>query len=296
MYRQSQVFIVGCGDIGRRVARLEMAAGHSVAALARSEEAARAAESLGIQAVRGDLDRPESLAGLPAAPETLHYFAPPPGAGTGDPRLGALLAALDPKALPRRLVYISTSGVYGDCRGEWVDEDRPCNPQSDRARRRLDAETKLREFGERSGMPCMILRAPGIYGPGRLPVERIRRGIPVVDERDSPYSNRIHADDLAAACCAAARLGRAGRAYNISDGHPTTMTDYFNRVADLCGLPRPPAISLAAARQVLSPSMLSFLEESKRLDNRRMREELRVELQYPDLATGLPACLAAERA
>jgi nucleoside-diphosphate-sugar epimerase len=289
------IFIVGCGDIGRRVAGLEMAAGHRVAALARSDEAAGKLAAEGIRAVRGDLDAADSLGGLPAAPKTLYYFAPPPATGSGDPRLSALLAALDLAALPGRLVYISTSGVYGDCRGEWVDEDRPPQPHSDRARRRMDAELRLRAFGERHGVPYVILRVPGIYGPGRLPVERIRQGLPVVDERDSPWSNRIHADDLAAACFAAARVGGSGRAYNVSDGHPTTMADYFNRVADLFGLPRPPAVSLAEARRVLSPSMLSFLEESKRLDNRRMREELGVELRYPDLAVGLPACREEER-
>jgi nucleoside-diphosphate-sugar epimerase len=137
----------------------------------------------------------------------------------------------------------------------------------------------------------IILRVPGIYSPGRLPVERVRQGVPVLIETDAPWSNRIHADDLAAACFAAARCGRSGQAYNISDGHPTTMTDYFWRIADLYGLPRPPAISMAEARRVLSPSMLSFLEESKRLDTRRMRDELGVALRYPDLASGLPTCL-----
>jgi nucleoside-diphosphate-sugar epimerase len=295
MYRQDFVFIVGCGDIGRRVADLEMAAGHWAAALARSEDTAVQLAQRGIRAVRGDLDVPDSLIRLPASAATLYYFAPPPAAGTGDPRLAALLAALDPAALPRRLVYIGTSGVYGDCCGEWVDEDRPPDPRTDRARRRLDAELRLRELGERHGVPYAILRVPGIYGPGRLPVERIRRGTPVVDERESPYSNRIHADDLAAACFAAARLGEPGRIYNVSDGHPTTMTDYFYRVADLYGLPRPPAVSLAEARRVQGPSMLSFLEESRRLDNRRMLEELRVKLRYPDLASGLPACREEEQ-
>ena len=289
------VFIVGCGDIGRRVAAREMSAGKGVAALARSEGTAKSLAQEAIRTVRGDLDVPASLAGLPPSPEVFYYFAPPPPAGTGDPRLGALLAALDPIRLPRRLVYISTSGVYGDCAGEWVDEDRPLLPQTDRARRRLDAELRLREFGERFGLPYIILRVPGIYGPGRLPVERIRQGLTILNEQDSPYSNRIHADDLAAACIAAARLGNPGRAYNVSDGHPTTMSDFFNRVADLYGLPRPPAVSLAEARKVLSPGMLSFLEESKRLDNRRMREELGMVLRYPDLASGLAACLAAER-
>ncbi len=285
------VFIVGCGDIGLRVAKLELAAGHPVAALARSEAAARRLGPLGLDVVPGDLDEPGSLAGLPARVRVLYYFAPPPSAGTDDPRLSALLGALPAAALPERVVYIGTSGVYGDCRGAWVDEDWPLNPQTDRARRRAAAERVLRDWSEGHGVPSVILRVPGIYGPGRLPVERIRQGIPVVDEREAPYSNRIHADALARACLAAARLGRPGAAYNASDGHPTTMTDYFQRVADALGLPRPPAIGMDAARRTFTPNMLSFLEESKRLDNRRMIRELQIVLRYPDLASGLPACL-----
>jgi nucleoside-diphosphate-sugar epimerase len=285
------IFIVGCGDIGRRVASLEMAAGHAVTALARSDSAAAILARNNIGILRGDLDRPESLTSLPPDPATLYYFAPPPPAGTDDPRLRSLLAAFKPGTLPKRLVYISTSGVYGDCAGAWINEDWPLDPKSDRGQRRWAAERMLREWSERHGAPIVILRAPGIYGPGRLPVERIRRGVPVLNERESPWSNRIHADDLAAACCAAARHGKPGQAYNVSDGHPTTMTDYFWRIADLYGLLRPPAIGLAEARRVLSPNLLSFLEESRRLDNRRMVEELGVNLRYPDLDSGLKACL-----
>jgi nucleoside-diphosphate-sugar epimerase len=142
----------------------------------------------------------------------------------------------------------------------------------------------------------VILRVPGIYGPGRLPRERLTRGLPVLREDESPWSNRVHVDDLARACLAAARRGRPGGVYNISDGHPSTMTDYFNRVADASGLPRPPQITAAEARTRMSEGMQSYLAESKRLDNRRMREELGVEPQYPDLARGLAACIAAEAA
>jgi nucleoside-diphosphate-sugar epimerase len=285
------IFIVGCGDIGRRVANLEIVAGHAVTALARSDSAAAMLARQNIGILRGDLDRPESLTSLPPNPAALYYFAPPPPAGTDDPRLRSLLAAFKPETLPERLVYISTSGVYGDCSGAWIDEDWPLNPKSDRGRRRWAAERMLREWSERHGAPIVILRAPGIYGPGRLPVERIRRGVPVLYERESPWSNRIHADDLAAACYAAARHSRPGQAYNVSDGHPSTMTDYFWRIADLYGLPRPPAISLAEARRVLSPNLLSFLEESRRLDNRRMIKELEINLRYPDLDSGLKVCL-----
>lgn len=284
------VFIVGCGDIGCRVARLESAAGLSVAGLARSAATARKLRSMGINVVTGDLDAPETLVSTPAQPFCLYYFAPPPAHGREDSRVRSLLQALPMGGLPRRLVYISTSGVYGDCNGAWIDEDHPSDPRTDRARRRLDAERQLDDWGVSHGVPCVILRVPGIYGPGRLPIERIRQGLPILREDESPYSNRIHADDLAAACFAAARRGRPGQSYNISDGHPTTMADYFCRVADLYGLPRPPQVSWHEARSALTPGLLAFLEESKRLVNRRMTEELGLHLRYPDLASGLPAC------
>ena len=284
------VFIIGCGDIGRRVARLEQVEGRGVVGLARSPLTASALAKNGIGVIAGDLDRPGSLTELPSRVSTLYYFAPPPSSGDDDPRLDNALDAVP--VLPARLVYISTSGVYGDCAGAWIDEAWPLNPRTARGKRRLAAELALGDWGRRTGVPIVILRVPGIYGPGRLPLERVRRQAAVIDPREAPYTNRIHADDLAAACFAAARLGQPGQAYNISDGHPTTMTDYFWRIADLHGLPRPPAVSLAEAREVLSPAMLSFLEESRRLVNRRMLDELGVKLRYPDLASGLTGCLA----
>lgn len=283
------VFIIGCGDIGQRVAKLEAAEGITVQALARSDSSTERLRALGIDSIPGDLDRPDGLTELPTNIGTLYYFAPPRPAGTDEPRLRRCLAALP--SLPERVVYISTSAVYGDCGGAWIDEDWPLKPRSERGQRRKAAELLLGEWGERTGVAVVILRVPGIYGPGRLPVERIRQGLPVIQEAEAPYSNRIHADDLAAACHAAARRGRPGQAYHVSDGHPTTMTDYFWRVADLYRLPRPPAIGMAEARQRLNPGLLSFLEESRRLDNRRMLEELGVTLRYPDLASGLPACV-----
>lgn len=281
------VFIAGCGDIGLRVARLEQAAGRPVLALARSQESAQRLARNGIQAVIGDLDQPDSLGKLPEQAAALYYFAPPPSSGEDDPRLAALLARFDQQDLPKRVVYISTSGVYGDCGGAWVDETWPVNPRSERGKRRAAAEACLRAWAEGRGVDWMILRVPGIYGPGRWPVERIKKGVPVVRVEESPWSNRIHADDLAQACFLAARRGKAGGIYNTSDGQPTTMTDYFYRVADALGLPRPPAISMEQARSTLGPGILSFLEESKRLDNRKMLDELGVVLRYPDLASGL---------
>ncbi|MEY4685231.1 MAG: hypothetical protein RLZ25_1690 [Pseudomonadota bacterium] len=281
------VFIVGCGDIGLRLARRLRAEGIPVAALARSPLRAQTLETEGITPFLGDLDESTPALTLPGGIQTLYYLAPPPPAGPGDPRMRHGLAAL--QTVPKRLIYISTSGVYGDCEGAWIDEEAPLKPKTDRARRRVEAERLVKDYAERTGCEVLVLRVPGIYGDGRLPETRIRQGLPVIDPHEAPFSNRIHADDLAEACIRARTSGIPGHAYNISDGHPSTMTDYFWQVADHLGLPRPPAIPLAEAREVLTPAMLSFMEESKRLDNRRMREELGVVLRYPTLQDGLNA-------
>jgi nucleoside-diphosphate-sugar epimerase len=286
----TDVLIVGCGDIGERVAGLERAAGRQVAGLIRSEASVRRLRAAGIQPITADLDMPASVHNLPARGALIYYFAPPPGKGVADPRMETFVSILNASRLPTRVVLISTTGVYGDCRGEWVTEDRPPNPQADRARRRLAAETSLRRWSEKSGVPIVILRVPGIYGRGYLPEARLRAGEPVLREEESPFSNRIHADDLARACFIAGHHDSPGILYNVSDGHPTTMTDFFYRVSDALGIPRPPAITLEQARRQLGEGMLSYLAESKRIDNRRLREELGVALMYPDLAAGLPSC------
>ena len=284
------IFIIGCGYIGQRVAKLEQTEGSRVSALARSSSSAEALSKMGIEVIMGDLDEPSSMKELSLAGSIAYYFAPPPSEGLVDTRMEGFLSCLNPSSLPERVVLISTTGVYGNCRGEWVTEERHAAPEADRAKRRLSAETILSSWGEASSVPVIILRVPGIYGPGKLPEKRLRKGLPVLREEDSPFSNRIHADDLVRTCLAAARRGKGGGIYNISDGHPTTMTDYFYKVADHLGMPRPPAISLEEARRQLSEGMLSYLAESKRLDNRKMKEELGVEPIYPDLDSGLPSC------
>lgn len=218
----------------------------------------------------------------------LFWFAPPPAAGEQDTRLRRWLQS---RPTPGRIVYISTSGVYGDCGGRWIDEDEPLRPVSARAGRRVDAEMALREHAAREGTEIVILRVPGIYGPGRLPRERLAQGLPVVRDAESPYTNRIHADDLAEAALHAAAWGRPGAAYNVADGNPTTMCDYFTRCAALLGLPPPPQVSMEEARRVFTPAMWSFMEESKRLETGRLRDELRFSPRYPDLASGLPSCM-----
>ncbi|NNF97465.1 MAG: SDR family oxidoreductase [Halobacteria archaeon] len=286
-FEPQSVLIVGCGDIGRRVAaRWE---GVPVTGLVHSKASAEQIQQAGIRPLQASLDDPSNLQDLPVADALVYYFAPPPATGTTDPRMAHFLAAIDPERLPARIVYISTSRVYGDRGGERVNEDTPPNPQVDRARRRYDAEQQLRRFGQEYGVAVVILRVGGIYGPGRLPRKRLQDRVPIIHEHLAPSTNRIHAEDLAQICVAAARRGRADSVYNVSDGTDSNMTEYFNTVADILKLPRPPTIDWEEAQRSLSAGMLSYLKESRRMDNRRMLEELGIELQYPTLEAGLAA-------
>ena len=284
-----KIFIVGCGDIGSLLAGKWRERGAGVVALVRSAATEARLQGQGLETVFGDLDDTASLKGLPLAGTILYYLAPPPPKGEGDPRMHHFLDALGVGALPRRIVYISTSGVYGDTGGEWVTEETPPKPQTDRARRRLDAETALRAFGRVHQIPVIILRVGGIYGPGRLPLQRLQKGLPVLNEAECGYTNRIHAEDLLQILLAAAEKGRGDDLYNVSDGHPGNMTQYFNAVADTLGLPRPPSLPMAEARQQLSAAMLSYLTESRRMDNQKLLREFGLTLRYPNLASGLAA-------
>ena len=283
----NSVLIVGCGDIGVRVARLIMATGGQVTALARSRQSQARLEGVGLKTVPGTLDDPQTLDKLDPTGKLVFYFAPPPGGGSIDSRLRNFCQVIGADRAPARVIYISTSGVYGDCGGDWVSEETPVNPQTSRAQRRADAEQTLTAWGAELGVAIVILRVTGIYGPGRLPLARLQQGHPVLREEESPPTNRIHADDLAAVCVAAAERAGDGAIYNVSDGRPGTMTQYFNALADLLGLPRPPQVSMAEAQQVMNPMMLSYLTESRRMENRKMLAELGIELKYPDLASGL---------
>ncbi|KPK49940.1 MAG: hypothetical protein AMS22_12930 [Thiotrichales bacterium SG8_50] len=289
------IVLAGCGYVGQRVAAKELARGNKPIALVRSEQSRQALVDAGINAIALDLDSLTSLATLPVAGNGIYYFAPPPSTGTTDTRLRSFLDSINPDQLPTRVVYISTTGVYGDCHGEWVKEDRQPMPVADRAKRRWDAEQALRDWSAQTGVAVCILRVPGIYGPGKVPTQRIEKGTPVLAESESPWSNRVHVDDLVRACMAAMDRGHPGSVYNISDGNPSTMTDYFNHIADAMGLPRPPQISLDAAKQLFSRELISYLTESKRLDNSLMRGELGVEPEYPTLDIGLKAALEVSR-
>jgi len=287
------VLITGCGYIGRRVAGLLQAENHQVSGCVRSKESAAALDRSGIRAVTVDLDRPAAKSGWAHGFDAVFYFAPPPPQGEQDPRMQAFLQALDVEASPRRIVYISTSAVYGDCQGAWISESQAVNPATARGQRRLDAEQRLMAWCDAHDVQWILLRVPGIYGPGKLPLARLRKGTPVLREEDSPYTNRIHADDLAHVCVAAMKGSHANTVYNISDGHPSNMTDYFFKVADAAGLPRPPTVSRVEAQELLSAGMLSFLKDSRRMSNSKMLAELAVTLRYPDLDAGLRSCFTA---
>lgn len=281
------IFIIGCGDIGSQLATNWGERGARVTALARSEDSSCRLQGLGLKTVAGDLDEPHTLDTLPVAGTILYYLAPPPPRGDSDSRVRHFIDALGKDNLPRRLIYISTSGVYGDTGGAWVTEETPPNPQTGRARRRLDAETALRHFGREQGVDVIILRVGGIYGPGRLPLERLKKGLPVLEEKECGFTNRIHADDLVGILIAAAEKGRADNIYNVSDGHPGNMTQYFKAVAAALGLPPPPSLPMAEARSQLSEAMLSYLTESRRMDNHKLLQEFEITLRYPTLEAGL---------
>ncbi len=281
------VFIVGCGDIGKRIAGLCGKKNVAVRGLVRSVESTQHLQQVGIESVRVDLAQTDGLGSLPTTAATVFYLAPPPGEGESDPLIRRFLAAISTHALPEKLVLLSTTAVYGDCQGEWISETRPVNPQTARGRRRLDAEQAVQEWSRSTGVPIVILRVGGIYGSGRLPIERIEKGLPILHEAESPYTNRIHQDDLAQVCIAAAERGKSGEVYNVSDGQPGTMSRYFKDIAQAYQLPMPPEISLEEAQQVMGAGMLSYLKESRRLDNCKMVEELGVVLRYVNLEMGL---------
>ena len=287
-----RLLIVGCGDIGLRTVRA-LRGRWRIYALTRSEERHALLRADGIIPVTGDLDHPETLHRLAGLAQDVVHFAPPQSAGIRDIRTANLARALAKGgSLPQRLVYISTSGVYGDCGGAVVDETRRVRPSNDRARRRVDAERLLRSWGVENGVHVSILRVPGIYAAERLPLARLKAGTPVLNAEQDPYTNHIHADDLARVVIAALSRARAGRAYNASDDSWMKMGDYFDMVADQFGLPHPPRITWEAAQEVMPENILSFMRESRRLANRRLKKELRVSLRYPSVALGVSAARA----
>lgn len=263
---------------------------YRVYALSRSTQSHAALRTLGIIPIRGDLDQAATLAAIAGLAHDVVHFAPPPNRGKHDTRTAHLIAALAKgSSLPQQLVYISTSGVYGDCSGELVAETRPARPQTDRAYRRVDAERRLRDWGARNGVCVSILRVPGIYAADRLPLARLERGTPALNAEEDSFVNHVHADDLARIVVAALRHAYPGRMYNAADDAPQKMGDYFDLIADRFGLPRPPRIARSEAAGVVPENLLSFMSESRRLVNRRIKHELRFRLRYPTVEHGIAA-------
>lgn len=286
------MLITGCGDVGLRLLRqlVSKPAGIRVIASARRAEQLAEIRRLGGLPIRADLDERRSLRRLAAFGTHVVHLAPPPASGSGDPRTRRLIAALSRSPKPRgrrRWAYVSTTGVYGDCAGARIDETRPCRPDSERARRRVIAESMLRAANRRATARAVTLRAPGIYAAERLPLERLRSGAPALSPAEDVWTNHIHAEDLARACWLALARGRPGRAINVVDQSELRMGEYFDQVADAFGLPRPPRLARAELAGRLSPMMLSFMSESRRIGNLRMRKELRLRLAFPTVASQL---------
>lgn len=292
-FRRERLLIVGCGDVGQRVAR-SLRGRVQLVALTSSSERVPALRAAGIRPLVGNLDDPATLRRLAGVATRVLHLAPPAREGGAawwrDQRTTALARALRLRSVPLAFVYGSTSGVYGDCGGARVSETRPVRPDTPRAHRRVDAERAVRWLGRSAGVRASILRIPGIYAPDReggTPRQRLARGTPVLRREDDVFTSHIHADDLARACVAALFRGRPQRIVHASDDTELRMGDYIDLAADLYGMPRPPRVAREEAQRQLPLQLLSFMGESRRLDNTRLKRELRVRLAHPTVHTGL---------
>jgi len=278
-----RILMIGCGDVAMRTLPL-LAGRYRVYALVRNPAYCEKLRKAGATPVIGDLDNRASLRRLAGLADAVLHFAPPPAGGGFDVRTRNLLSALSAGRVPKQLVYISTSGVYGDCGGGWVSETQPLKAQSARGKLRADAERQIREWAKRNRVNASILRVPGIYAAERLPLARLCAGSPAICADEDSYSNHIHADDLARIVVAALQRGKPCRIYHATDDDEMKMGDYFDVVADAYQLPRPPRLSRAEVQRQVTTMMWSFMNESRRMRNQRLKRELRVRLIYPGVA------------
>ncbi len=290
-FRKPRLLIIGCGDIGLRVAQL-LARKFHIIALTSSPGRLPVFRAAGIRVLVGNLDDAACmpmLQRLAAQSDYVLHLAPPQNTSTVDLRTQRLVRALragtqQPKP---HWVYMSTTGVYGDHSGAFIDETARLKPQSARAVRRVDAEQRMRAAGAQNRARVSVLRVPGIYdAQARSPRERLLKGTPALREADDVFTNHIHADDLARICVAALLRGKPQRVINANDNTQMKMGAYFDVAADAMKLPRPPRISRAQAELDLSPMQMSFMSESRRLLNRRLHQELRVKLAVPSVQEG----------
>ena len=284
MLTETPICIAGCGYIGKQLAEQLLRKQNPVSGIVHSTGSQAECLKKQFPCELIDLDGP--LESIDLSGQRLIYLAPPPRSGRTDTRMRNFLNAINDNA-PDRFVLISTTGVYGDCKGNWIDETTPLNPAADRAHRRADAEQAVQQYCQRKNIPLVILRVAGIYGPGKIPVARIKSGQAIVNQEDSPFTNRIHAHDLVDICATALRKQNISGIYNVTDGHPSTMYEYFNGVASALKLAKPPAISLEQAQQQLSEGMLSYMAESRRIKNEKLLKDFELALHYPTLEEGL---------
>ena len=281
-FGKPSILIIGCGDIGLRVAK-QLSRSHRVFALTSQQSRFQELREVGATPILGNLDQPESLWRLAGLAQTVIHLAPPQNSGNRDCRTRNLIRILAQGSnAVRRLIYISTTGVYGDHRGAKVSEITPVNPQSERAKRRVDAERVLRLWGPANGVAVTILRVPGIYAADRLPIERLESKTPALVAEEDAYSNHIQSDDLARLVCAAVYHGKPQRIINACDGGETKMGDYFDEVADAFGLQRPARLPGNELQKIVSPMLWSFMRESRRVTNTRL-QELKTPLRYPSV-------------
>ncbi len=283
-----RLLILGCGDVGMRLIPL-LRGRFRIFAVIRDPARRAEVRAAGAVPIVADLDQVASLARLARLASAIIHLAPPQPEGKTDRRTRNVIAILPEHA---RVVYVSTSGVYGDCGGACIDETRRIAPFNARAQRRVDAENALRRWARRAHGHLTILRTPGIYARERLPAERLRKGTPALTQDEDVYTNHIHADDLARALVFALFRGRPCRVYHASDDSEMKMGDYFDAVAAALGLPLPPRLPRAQLAQAVDPMLLSFMSESRRLSNARLKSELGLRLAYPrvvDLLRELPA-------
>lgn len=292
---EQPIIIAGCGYLGKKllsaVLTNNLAPVEQISTITRTEESQRQCACSGVHSLSLNLDDRHSClpADLVFEHAIVYYFVPPPAQGDKDSRAKHFLQNIGTKTAAK-IVLISTTGVYGNCHGQWVDENTPVKPQVDRARRRLDAEQQFQTYCTQRHIPLVILRVSGIYGPGKLPLQRIQAQTPIVREQDSPFSNRIHATDLLEICLRAGLRNDIAGIFNCADGHPTTMCDYFLKVAKANNLPEPPMITLQQAQTQLSAGMLSYMAESRRIDNQKLLSSFQLTLTYPNLDSGLAQC------
>lgn len=253
---------------------------HKVFVITSSLEKMRMFREMGAIPKYGNLDQAHSLTGIAHLANLIVHLAPPNSEGLRDLRTKNLLHALSKNSRLLKLIYVSTSGVYGDCKGDFVDETREPWPSSPRGKRRLDAEQQIRSWAIAHHAQATILRVPGIYAENRLPIERILQRTPALISNEDVYTNHVHADDLARILVLALYRGLPQRILNASDHSELKMGDYFDLVANALKLKKPPRVGFEELITQVSPQMLSFMKESRRLSNQRL-SELGFSFQYP---------------